>query len=62
MLRAATSLGVPIAMFGDSVCVRAPIANDNIELSLQVVARAALRVRRAAIPPRTDLGAFAFAL
>ncbi|MGE0395630.1 MAG: hypothetical protein AB7T06_02805 [Kofleriaceae bacterium] len=62
MLRAASSLGVPITMIGDSVCVRVPVANDNVETTLQSVARAALRVRSASTPPRTDLGAFAFAL
>lgn len=62
MLRAATTLGVPLAMFGDSVCVRASIATDNVEHTLQATARAALRMRRATITAHTDVDAFAFAL
>ncbi|GEM_PF-5661708 len=62
MLRAATALGIPLAMIGDNVCVRAGIANDNVEHVLQSSARAALRMRRATPPVRADLGAFAFAL
>jgi hypothetical protein len=62
MLRAATALGIPLVMIGDSVCVRTTIANDNVELALQSTARAALRMRRVSVPARTDLGAFAFAL
>src|SRR5262245_47896232 len=64
MLRAATALGVPLVMIEDAVCVRAPIANDNVERTLQTTARAALRVRRmtTTTPERAELGAFAFAL
>ncbi|MFN0252940.1 MAG: hypothetical protein ACKV2T_39060 [Kofleriaceae bacterium] len=62
MLRAATNLDIPLVVFGDTACVRTRITADNVEEALQATARAALRVRRAAVPARADVAAFAFAL